>query len=139
MVHKNFGFNIIFCNGITTIFHSARLYVLVNDNATSFFVCSRGVKQWGLPLSLFCIAEDALSRKLVNLVEQRYITCITHGRTTIESHTFFVDDIMIFCKDTKKWIWYPRVITRICSKFRQRHSPIKCKMFEGAISSIRLR
>jgi len=55
----------------------------------------------GDPLSplLFCLAEDVLSRSISKLVEEDKLELIKGTRhTSVPSHTFYVDDIMIFCK-----------------------------------------
>ncbi|MCI10694.1 RNA-directed DNA polymerase (Reverse transcriptase), partial [Trifolium medium] len=59
-----------------------------------------GVRQ-GDPLSplLFCIAEDVLSRSISKLVLDGKLDLIKGTRhNMVPSHTFYADDLMIFCK-----------------------------------------
>lgn len=59
----------------------------------------------GNPLSpfLLCIDEETLNRHLSILVDQGKLTCISIGKTIIPSYIIiFVDDLLIFCKDTMK-------------------------------------
>jgi len=64
------------------------------------FTCNRGVRQ-GDPLSplLFCLAEDVLSRGIRKLVNGGKVNLIKATRNvTIPSHSFYADDIMVYCK-----------------------------------------
>jgi ribonuclease HI len=139
-VLKSFGFNSVFCDWISTILQSAKLSFLVNGKAVGFFNCSRGVRQ-GDPLSplLFCIAEEVLSRYLSSLVNNNKLSCITSGRTTLPSHSFFADDLMIFCKATMR---NARLIHDLLDEYGdnsgQRVSPNKSKLFGGSINTTRL-
>jgi len=48
---------------------------------------------------LFCLAEDVLSRRITRLVEEGKIELIKGTiYTSIHSHTFYANDLMIFCK-----------------------------------------
>jgi hypothetical protein len=99
-VLKCFGFNEVFCNWIHVILKSAFLSISINGKSEGYFNCSRGVRQ-GDPLShlLFCIAEDVLSRCISKLVNEGKLDLIKgtwHIR--VPSHTFYADDLMIFCK-----------------------------------------
>ncbi|CAJ2636364.1 unnamed protein product [Trifolium pratense] len=136
-VLQAFGFNHKFCSWISTILHSAKLSLLVNGKIVGFFGCSRGVRQ-GDPLSplLFCIAEEVLSRHFSLLVDDNKLSCITSGRTILPSHSIFADDLMIFCKATKK---NARNIHDLLEEYGansgQRVSPHKSKLYAGSISS----
>lgn len=103
-VLTQFGFNQTFTKWITTLLHSASLSILVNGTPYGFFNCCRGVRQ-GDPLSpiLFCLAQDALSRSISNLQSNGSIIPITsqHGITS-PTHIFYADDIMLFCRGTKR-------------------------------------
>lgn len=103
-VLEAFGFNdIVFCNWVQVILQSVRLSFSVNGHAVGHFTCKRGVRQ-GDPLSplLFCLAEDALSRGISNLLQHGKLTSMSSPRgCQTPSHVFYVDDIMIFCRGTK--------------------------------------
>ncbi|GAU50263.1 hypothetical protein TSUD_409090 [Trifolium subterraneum] len=104
LVLKTFGFNHVFCNWIKNILNSAKLSLIINGKVTGFFNVTRGVRQ-GDPLSplLFCIAEEVLSRSISLLVDNGKLDCITGTRgMSLPSHAFFADDLMIFCKGSKK-------------------------------------
>ncbi|GAU22346.1 hypothetical protein TSUD_106740 [Trifolium subterraneum] len=99
-VLRCFGFNDVFCNWIHVILKSAFLSISINGKAEGYFNCSRGVRQ-GDPLSplLFCLAEDVLSRSITNLVSVGKLNPIKGTRhISVPSHTFYADDLMIFCK-----------------------------------------
>jgi ribonuclease HI len=116
------------------------LSILVNGKAVGFFNCSRGVRQ-GDPLSplLFCIAEEVLSRHISSLVYNNKLSCIISGRTILPSHSFFADDLMIFCKATMRNANNLRdLLNEYGENSGQRISPNKSKLFGGSISSTRL-
>jgi len=99
-VLKTFGFNDIFCNWIHVILNLAFLSVAVNGKAHGYFNCTREVRQ-GYPLSLllFCLAEDVLSRSITKLVAEGKLDLIKGTmHILVPSHTFYADDLMIFCK-----------------------------------------
>lgn len=55
----------------------------------------------GDPLSplIFCLAEDVLSRSISKLVLENKMELIKGTRNIkVHPHTFYVDDLMIFCK-----------------------------------------
>jgi hypothetical protein len=82
------------------ILQSAFLSVSINGKAHGYFNCTRGVRQ-GDPLSplLFCLAEDVLSRSITKLVNDGKLNLIKGTRNfMVPSHTFYADDLMIFCK-----------------------------------------
>ncbi|XP_045822398.1 uncharacterized protein LOC123915305 [Trifolium pratense] len=117
-VLKHFGFCATFCAWIEEILLSARLSVLVNGKLAGFFNCTRGVRQ-GDPLSplLFCIAEEVLSRSISNALLNGELSLMTHCRNTpIPFHVLYADDIMVFCKGSKKNI---RCLMRIFHAYGQ--------------------
>lgn len=93
-----FGFPIIFCNWIASIFSCARLSILINGSPCGYFQCSRGVRQ-GDPISpiLFGLAEDVLSRMLSkatsigNLAPMRMCRGIY-----FPTHILYADDVLLF-------------------------------------------
>jgi hypothetical protein len=47
----------------------------------------------------FCLAEDVISRDIAKLVSDGKLDFIKGTRTVnVSSHTFYVDEIMVFCK-----------------------------------------
>jgi len=99
-VLQTFGFNVIFCNWIKSISHSAKMSVFLNGAHHGFFSCNRGVRQ-GDPLSplLFCIVKEVLSRSINSLVVQGRLDLISASKVSlIPSHCFYADDLMVFCK-----------------------------------------
>jgi hypothetical protein len=76
--------------------------VSINGKSHGYFNCSRGVRQ-GDPLSplIFCLAEDVLSRSISKLVSDGKLYIIKGTRNfMVPSHSFYADDLMIFCKGT---------------------------------------
>lgn len=103
-VLRCFGFNEVFCKWIKVILHSAKLSISVNGHAVGYFSYARGVRQ-GDPLSplLFCLAEEVLSRGITNLVEAGEIQLMAGKRgVKMPSHVLYADDIMIFCRASKR-------------------------------------
>ena len=99
-VLKCFGFNEKFCKWIEVILNSTTLSININGSQHGYFHCNRGVRQ-GDPLSpsLFCLAEDVLSRSISKLVDDGKLELIKASRTsTIPSHNLYADDIMVYCK-----------------------------------------
>jgi hypothetical protein len=49
---------------------------------------------------LFCLAEDVLSRSISKLVSDGKLLDLIKGTRNhlVPSHTFYADDLMIFCK-----------------------------------------
>ncbi|PNY03672.1 ribonuclease H [Trifolium pratense] len=140
-VLKHFGFCATFCAWIEEILLSARLSVLVNGKLAGFFNCTRGVRQ-GDPLSplLFCIAEEVLSRSISNALLNGELSLMTLCRNTpIPFHVLYADDIMVFCKGSKKNI---RCLMRIFHAYGQISGQVintqKSKFYSGAISNSRL-
>jgi hypothetical protein len=140
-VLKKFGFDSIFCSWISEILLSARLSILVNGKSVGYFSCDRGVRQ-GDPLSplLFCIAEEVLSRGLMQALEDGRLQPMTLCRgINIPSHVLYADDIMIFCKASKRNI---KVVLDIFTKYGQASGQLinnqKSKFYAGSIPNSRL-
>ncbi|GAU50559.1 hypothetical protein TSUD_180290 [Trifolium subterraneum] len=98
--------NDVFYSWIEEILHSTRLYVLVNGKSIGFFKCTRGVRQ-GDPLSplLFCIAEDVLSHSISKALQDGELQPMVLCRNVqIPTHVLYADDIMVFCKGSKKHV-----------------------------------
>lgn len=77
------------------------LSVNINGALHGFFACSCGVLQ-GDPFSplLFCLAEEVISRKILQLVSNRKLDLISGPKKiTVPSHILFADDVLIFCKE----------------------------------------
>ena len=103
VVLHNFGFSNKFCSWIQAIFNSARISILLNGSLKGYFSCSRGVRQ-GDPLSphLFCLAEDYLNRRLMQLFgELSLVPMYATLRVRGPSHVLYADDVLIFCRATQ--------------------------------------
>lgn len=99
-----FGFSNTFCNWIQVILSSSILSICLNGKVVGFFKCTNGVRQSD-PLSplLFCLAEEALSRGLTDLVSNNKLNLIQAKRIClVPSHTLFADDIMVFYRGDSK-------------------------------------
>ncbi|PNY15138.1 ribonuclease H [Trifolium pratense] len=114
---------------------------LADSKVVGYFNCTRGVRQ-GDPLSplLVCIAEEVLGRSITKAAMDGQLCLMILCRgTTIPTHVLYVDDIMIFCKGTKRKI---RSVLRIFNSYgaasRQVINNAKSKFYAGAISNSRL-
>ncbi|XP_058781014.1 uncharacterized protein LOC131655124 [Vicia villosa] len=135
-----FGFNSKFCGWIHTILKSAALSICVNGKMAGFFNCSNGVRQ-GDPLSplLFCIAEDVLSRGIQHSIDNNMINLTRANRfCTVPSHTFFADDLMIFCRgDIKSMNAISALLEEYALNSGQICNGSKSIMYAGGLSNER--
>lgn len=95
-----FGFHSIFIKWISVILNSAKLSAIINGSLHGFFNCGKGVRQ-GDPLSplLFCIAEEVLSRGILDLHSKGLLKPISAPRgCSPPSHTMYTDDVFLFCR-----------------------------------------
>nr|XP_026429227.1 uncharacterized protein LOC113325233 [Papaver somniferum] len=90
-------------NWLKVLFTSARISVLINGGPCGFFEVSRGLRQ-GDPLSptLFVLAEEVLSRNLIQMVKEGKIQAMVQRHGVKPSHLLFADDIFVFCNGHKK-------------------------------------
>ncbi|XP_026430016.1 uncharacterized protein LOC113326516 [Papaver somniferum] len=84
---------------------SARISVMVDGGPCGFFSVGRGLRK-GDPLShiLFVLLEEALSRRLTQMVEAGLIFPMVVRKGIRPTHLLFADDVFIFCNDAKKRI-----------------------------------
>lgn len=140
-VLHQFGFDPIFCNWVKTVLLSAKLSISVNGNLVGFFSCKRGVRQ-GDPLSplLFCVAEEVLSRAISLLVQQGKLLPMSSPRGyQVPSHVLYADDILIFCRGTKRNIdCLMSLFTRYGEASGQLISLDKSIVYHGNVPSRRL-
>ncbi|XP_058749148.1 uncharacterized protein LOC131622118 [Vicia villosa] len=101
-VLQQFGFNDQFCSWIRSILHSVFLCININGALHGFFACSRGVRQGDLlPPLLFCLAEEVISMRILQLVLDRKLNLISDPKNImVPSHILYVGDVLIFCKGT---------------------------------------
>jgi hypothetical protein len=140
-VLKNFGFNEKFCNWVYVILKSAFLSVSINGKSHGYFNCNRGVRQ-GDPLSplLFCLAEEVLSRSISKLVTQGRLNLIKGTRNfNVPSHSFYADDLMIFCKGNLNGLRFLKeLFNNYASESGQVINDSKSTIFSGSITQGRL-
>jgi hypothetical protein len=126
---------------IEEILLSARLFVLVNGKLACLFKCTCDVRK-GDPLSplLFCIAEEVLSRSISNALLKGELSPMSLCRyTQIPSHVLYSDDIMVFCKGSKKNICcIMRIFHAYGEVSGQVINTLKSKFYSGAMSNSRL-
>jgi hypothetical protein len=140
-VLRQFGFNEKFCNWILVILKYAFLSISINGKAHGYFNCTRGVRQ-GDPLSplLFCLAEDVLSRSISKLVSDGKLDLIKGTRNhRVPSHTFYADDLMIFCKGKLSGLnALTSLFESYASESGQKINNSKSTIFSGSITPGRL-
>ncbi|XP_057812282.1 uncharacterized protein LOC131026399 [Salvia miltiorrhiza] len=93
-----------FMETIRVIFQSARISILFNGEQHGFFGYSRGVHQ-GDPLTpvLFGLAEEVLSRLLLDAADRGFIARMRISHSLLfHSHLLYADDVLLFCKATKR-------------------------------------
>lgn len=102
---QKFGFSKNWCEWMHILFQSARISVMVNGGPCGFFSVGRGLRQ-GDPLSpiLFVLMEEALSRRLTQLVNEGLICPMVVRKGIHPTHLFFADDVFIFINGAKKSI-----------------------------------
>ncbi|XP_019418611.1 PREDICTED: uncharacterized protein LOC109329402 [Lupinus angustifolius] len=132
-----FGFNQVFIHWIEVILKSAMLSIIINGRSVGFFQCKRGVRQ-GDPLShlLFCIAEDALSRGISNLVREGKISTISGPKgLQTPSHILYADDILLFCKGKKAELCELKKLLKDYAEASGQHvNNSKCKFYTASSS-----
>ncbi|XP_058741658.1 uncharacterized protein LOC131614046 [Vicia villosa] len=99
-VLQKFRFNQKFCLWIKSILHYAFISININVVLQGFFSCNNGVRQ-GDPLSplLFCLAEEVLSRKILQLVDNNLLgNIVGPKKVMVPSYIMYADDVLIFCK-----------------------------------------
>lgn len=86
------------------ILQLAKMSILINGSPCGYFSCKRGVRQ-GDPLSptLFCLAEEVLSRALIIAASSGALKLMAGPRgVTMPSHSLYTDDIILFCRGDKR-------------------------------------
>ena len=97
------GFNYPFIKRIFACITTSSFAVLINGAASPFFHAERGLRQ-GCPLSplLFLLVVEGLSRAILDAKRRGLFEGLRITSSTSISHILFVDDILIFCKDSKR-------------------------------------
>lgn len=137
-----FGLCPYFCSWIEVVLKYAKLSMVVNGHPVEFFPCKRGVRQ-GDSLSplLFCIDKDGFSRGISMLVDSGKLVPMVGPRGfRTPSHVLYADDIMVFCKGTRKNL---KSLMDLFNSYvdvsGQCLSLQKCKSYAGAMSPNRIR
>lgn len=122
------------------ILQSTKLSFTVNGKSVGYFSCKRGVRH-GDPLSplLFCLAEDVLSRRICYLTATNALVPMAGPRgCRTPTHVFYADDIMVFCKGTRKNLG---MLMSFFVEYGQMSSQYlsldKCKYYASSMSSRR--
>ncbi|KAL0309421.1 UNVERIFIED_CONTAM: putative mitochondrial protein [Sesamum radiatum] len=98
-----FGFPEQWISLVKRLIENCWFNILINGEGAGFFKSSRGLRQ-GDPISppLFVIAAECLSRSLDSLfIQYPRLRFFSRSNTSI-SHLAFADDVIIFCKRTRK-------------------------------------
>eukprot|EP00253_Pinus_taeda_P021717 PITA_21717 len=101
---KAFGFCDRWVNWVLSMISTPNFSILLNGVPTTTFNATRGLRQ-GDPLSpfLFIIAAEGLGKYFKKELRERKIQGLRlWGNQTTVTHQQFVDDIMIYCKETLK-------------------------------------
>jgi hypothetical protein len=93
------GARIQMTNWIMSCVTSATFAMLINGEATNFFISGRGIHQ-GCPMSplLFILVMEGLSKMLKNSMGRGTVTGIKVSRFIKVLHLLFVDDVLILSK-----------------------------------------
>ena len=97
------GFNYPFIKWIFACITTTSFGVLINGAASPFFHVERGLRQ-GFPLSplLFLLVAEGMSRAILDAKGRGLFEGLRISTNTSITHLIFVDDILIFCKDSKR-------------------------------------
>ncbi|XP_026434571.1 uncharacterized protein LOC113332111 [Papaver somniferum] len=99
-IHRQFGFDAIFCGYIEQCISTTNISVLLNGSPTQIFSPTRGIRQDD-PLSpyLFILCMEFLSRLILNAETNHLISGVKAARKAPGiTHLMFDDDILIFTK-----------------------------------------
>lgn len=102
------GFSMKWRKWIQTCISSTSFAVLINDEPSSFFKASRGLKQVN-PFSpmLFIVLMEAMNMMIERAKEREFLRGVWVGKrdTQVEvSHIFFTDNTLIFCQPVKEMV-----------------------------------
>ena len=103
MLLIHLGFDIGFIRWIMGCVSTASFVVLINGAASSFFKVERGIRQ-GCPLSplIFLLVAEGLSCFLKEAVRRGDLTGLILAQGINLTHLLFVDDILLFCRGTRR-------------------------------------
>jgi len=84
---------------------SVSFFVLLNGATTPFFILGRGLRQgFSLPLLIFPLVFEGLSRLLKELEGNDSIKGVPIDITCNITHLLFVDNILFFCEGIRRII-----------------------------------
>lgn len=112
--------------------------VNVNGNLKGYFKYKQGMKQEdSLSHLLFCLAEEVLSKGILDLVSKNCLKLISASRNyLVPSRIFYVDDITIFYKGNKASIEVIEELFNMYTDcFGQCITNAKSIMYAGAMSA----
>lgn len=107
MLSIHLGFDIGFIRWIMGCVYLASFVVLINGAVSTFFKAERGLRQ-GCPLSplIFLLVAEGLSRFLKEAVRRSNLIGLILAHGINLTHLLFVDDILLFCRGTRRDIYY---------------------------------
>lgn len=89
-----------------------------------------------LSLLLFCLAEDVPSRGISHLVNSGFLKTISGPKnSTAPSHVLYADDVLVFCKGSKRNLQALMRLFEVYSRASGQHLSLnKCKFYTGSAS-----
>lgn len=128
-VLRKFGFAERWVRLIQACISACSYSVVFQGIVRGYFTASRGLRQ-GDPLSpsLFILAQDVLSRALINSIKKE--DCYVTTRALCPSHLMFADDIMLFANAKRKSIAkFMKVLEGYQNCSGQKLQLSKCKFY----------
>lgn len=120
---------------------SMNIAVLVNGTPSSFFSCSRGIRQGCLlsPL-LFILVMDGFSRLVKQALENGWIKGIKLAKDCVSTHILFADDVLVGGMESiAEWQIYKNIIQTFCNASGMKVSSAKSSFYHFNSNELLLR